>query len=167
MNIFLVGFMGCGKSSLGKRLALRLNYRFLDLDEEIERQAGLSISEIFKRDGEHYFRQLEANILRQVEKSVPTVVATGGGTPCHFDNMDYINSNGVSVFLRMSPKSLAWRLENTHKNRPLIANMQGEGLLQFVETKLAEREQFYMQAHCIVKGETVKVAHVVALVFGS
>ena len=167
MNIFLIGFMGCGKSSLGKRLARRLNYRFVDLDEEIERQTGRSIAEIFSRDGENYFRQLEANILRQIEWSMPTVVATGGGTPCYFDNMNYINNNGVSVYLRMSPKSLAWRMENTHKKRPLIANLQGERLLQFVESKLAEREQFYMQAHCIVKGETVKVEHVVVLVFGS
>ena len=87
MNIFLIGFMGCGKSSLGKRLARRLNYRFVDLDEEIERQTGRSIAEIFSRDGENYFRQLEANILRQIEWSMPTVVATGGGTPCYFDNM--------------------------------------------------------------------------------
>ena len=142
MNIFLIGFMGCGKSSLGKRLARRLNYRFVDLDEEIERQTGRSIAEIFSRDGENYFRQLEANILRQIEWSLPTVVATGGGTPCYFDNMNYINNNGVSVYLRMSPKSLAWRLENTQKKGHLLQICKENGYYSLLKANWPSGSSF-------------------------
>ncbi|HSV87201.1 MAG TPA: shikimate kinase [Bacteroidales bacterium] len=167
MRIYLVGFMGSGKSSLGRRIARKLNYRFIDLDTEVERIAGQSIAEIFEQMGEMHFRKLESEALRKTIEISPAVIATGGGTPCYFDNMDFINRNGTSVYLRLSPQSLAWRLENAQKKRPLVLNCIGEDLLQYIEQKLREREPCYMQSACIVKGETVRVDQVISLVFGT
>jgi len=166
MRIYLVGFMGSGKSSLGKRLAKRLDFPFIDLDDEMEQLSGKSIPEIFEQQGELQFRRLESETLRKTVEYSSAVVATGGGTPCYFDNMEFINRNGISVYLRLTPQSLAWRLENTHKKRPLLRNCKGENLLHYIESKLQEREQFYAQAACILKGENVRVDQVISLVYG-
>lgn len=167
MRIYLLGFMGSGKSSLGKRLAKRLHYYFVDLDEEVEQLAGMSISDIFIRYGETHFRQLEQQALQATAQLHKAVIATGGGTPCFFDNMQFINAHGASVYLRMSPASLAYRLEHAQKKRPLVENIKGEQLLKYIEQKLGEREPYYLQAKCIIKGETVKTEQIVSLVFGN
>lgn len=166
MRIYLVGFMGSGKSSLGKRLAKKLDYTFSDIDEEVEALAGISIPDIFLRHGESRFRQLEKEALHQTVHFHKAVIATGGGTPCFFDNMEFINTHGVSVYLRMSSASLAYRLEHAQKQRPLVENYAGEELLNYIEEKLQEREPFYLQSKCIIKGETVKVDQIISLVFG-
>lgn len=166
MRIYLIGFMGSGKSSLGRRLAKKLAYPFVDLDQEVENHSGMSIPDIFLRFGEGHFRQLEQQALLQTVSHHKAVIATGGGTPCFFENMQFINEHGVSVYLRMSPASLAFRLEHAQISRPLIKEYSGEALLQYIEEKLKEREQCYMQARCIIKGETVKVDQIVSLVFG-
>lgn len=166
MRIYLIGFMGSGKSSLGRRLAKKLAYPFVDLDQEVENHSGMSIPDIFLRFGEGHFRQLEQQALLQTVSHHKAVIATGGGTPCFFENMQFINEHGVSVYLRMSPASLAFRLEHAQISRPLIKEYTGEALLQYIEEKLKEREQCYMQARCIIKGETVKVDQIVSLVFG-
>lgn len=167
MRIYLVGFMGCGKSSLGKRLARRLNYAFLDTDHEIERETGKRVWELFRDEGEPAFREMERRVLRRSAELEKVVVATGGGTPCFFDNMDFILAHGVSVYLRMSVISLVHRLENARVKRPLLKDFQGEDLFQEISRRLAEREQWYMKAHCIIKGETAKPNHIISLVFGS
>ena len=166
MRIYLVGFMGSGKSSVGKRLAKKLDYSFVDLDDEAERLAGKTVTEIFQLRGEEHFRKLEQQALKLSAQLQNAVIATGGGTPCYFDNMDFINANGASVYLRMSPASLVYRLEHAQKERPLVKNLSGDGLLQYIETKLKEREPYYLKAKCIIKGETIKTNQIISLIFG-
>jgi shikimate kinase len=166
MRIYLIGFMGSGKTTLGKRLARRLEYAFVDLDHELEESEGVSIPELFRIHGEAHFRQLERKALHATGKLERVVVSTGGGTPCFFDNMDFILEHGVSVYLRMSHLSLAHRLENAFVKRPLVENLYGEELVNFIEKKLREREPYYLRAHCVIKGETVKPDHIISLVFG-
>ncbi|MFO7977326.1 MAG: shikimate kinase [Bacteroidales bacterium] len=166
MRIYLIGFMGSGKSTLGKRLARRLDYGFQDLDHEVEKNQGMSVGEIFSKHGEAYFRKLEQKQLHETALHDNMVIATGGGTPCFFDNMDFIIRSGMSVYLRMSHLSLAHRLENAFTRRPLLDDLQGEPLQQYIAQKLQEREPYYLQAHCIIKGETVKPDHIISLVFG-
>lgn len=166
MRIYLIGFMGSGKTTLGKRLARRLEYAFVDLDQELEQAEGVSVPELFRMHGEAHFRELERDVLHATAKLERVVVATGGGTPCFFDNMDFILQHGVSVYLRMNHVSLAHRLENAFVKRPLVENLKGEDLIEFIENKLKEREPWYMKAHCVIKGETVKPDHVISLVFG-
>jgi shikimate kinase len=167
MRIYLIGFMGCGKSSLGKRLARRLGYAFYDTDQEIERETGKKIGELFREEGEAAFRERERQMLRMTADLERVVVATGGGTPCFFDNMDFIRAHGVSVYLRMSVTSLVHRLENARTKRPLLQDFQGEALFTEISERLADREQWYLKAHCVIKGETAKPNHIVSLVFGS
>ena len=166
MRIYLIGFMGCGKSTFGRRLAKKLEYDFIDMDAVIEKMAGKNIEIIFEEEGEPAFRKLEKEVLLATVKAEKCVIATGGGTPCYDNHMEFINANGVSVYLRMSPLSIAHRLENARKQRPLTKGKTGDVLLDFVKGKLLEREKYYLQSHCIIKGETVKPDQVIALVFG-
>jgi shikimate kinase len=102
MLIFLIGFMGSGKTSIGKKLAKKMKYAFLDLDQEIEKQENLSISEIFEIHGEDYFRVLEKKVLVDLTQLSNTVVSCGGGTPCHYNNIELINNAGISIYLQLS-----------------------------------------------------------------
>ncbi len=149
MIIFLVGFMGSGKTTLGKRLAKFLGYAFVDLDKVIETRAGESIPRYFQEHGEDAFRKLERECLQAGLPARNTVVATGGGAPCYFDNMDWMNRNGVTVYLMLSPGALASRLKGS-ADRPLIAGKSGPELVAFIEAKLAERESYYKKAVCWV-----------------
>ena len=166
MRIYLTGFMGCGKSSFGKRLAKKLDYPFVDLDEEIELIADKKLEEIFDFEGEIAFRNIEREALFATTVHKNAVIATGGGTPCFKDNMDFMNAWGVTVYLRLSPLSIAHRLEQAKRVRPLVKGLKGDELLAFVKSKLAEREKWYLQSHCVIKGETVKPDQVISLVFG-
>ena len=167
MIIFLIGFMGSGKTTLGKRLARRISYEFMDMDKVLEEKEGMSVSEIFRQKGEAYFREQESALLQQLDAGKNTVVATGGGAPCFGNNIEIINQKGVSVYLKMQVASLVCRLENAHAIRPLVQDLRSEELRDYIEKKLLEREPYYSQAHCIIKGESVKPAHVIALVFGA
>lgn len=158
--IFLTGFMGCGKTTLGRKLASRLGYEFIDLDHILEARAGMSIAEYFSRFGEHAFRTLESEVLKQTPYPADAVVSTGGGLPCFFDNMQWINTHGRSVYIRLSPKALAARLENEKAERPLLRNKHGDDLVAFIAEKLAERESFYNQATLIANGLSLTAAQV-------
>lgn len=158
--------MGSGKSTLGKRLARKISFEFMDMDHFLEQQEGLSIEELFSQRGEAYFRQQEAGLLQSLDPARDMVVATGGGAPCHGNNMELMNQKGVTVYLKMSAASLVSRLQNARAVRPLIKELSGEQLREYVQQKLQEREPVYGKAKCIVKGENVKPAHVSALVFG-
>jgi shikimate kinase len=150
--IFLTGFMGSGKTTLGRKLATRLGYSFMDLDHILEAQAGMTIAEYFSAHGEDAFRKLESAILKQTEYPANAVISTGGGLPCFFDNLDWMNSHGKSVYIKLSPKTLATRLENEKTHRPLLREKHGEDLITFIEEKLAEREPFYNRATLVSDG---------------
>jgi shikimate kinase len=157
MNIYLIGFMGCGKSTTGKKLASKLGYTFIDLDDFVEEQAGTSVSELFQQSGEDVFRKFERNCLRVISQKSRQVISTGGGTPCFFDNMNVINSTGLSVYLKMSADTLYSRLREAKKSRPLIDDMADLELKEFISRKLAEREPFYLKAQYKVKAKDLKV----------
>ncbi len=143
MRIFLIGFMGAGKSFIGKALADSLGIGFVDLDEVIEKEAGMPISAIFETNGEADFRQLEAAALRSLLESDNIVVATGGGTPCFHGNMEWMNENGITVYLYAAVPLLARRLRNELAKRPLLTAVPEESLEDFLHEKIAEREEYY------------------------
>ncbi|MFW0716293.1 shikimate kinase [Pedobacter sp. N23S346] len=147
--IFLVGYMGCGKSTKAKQLAHRLGCSVIDLDTEIVNQSGKTIAEFFATSGESGFRDYESEILKTFSYPEKCVVATGGGLPCFFDNMDWMNANGTTVYLQMEPAQLVSRLQNRQK-RPLIKDLDDVQLLDFINEKLTERNPFYTQAKVIV-----------------
>lgn len=149
MKVFLIGFMGCGKSTKAKQLASRLGCPVIDLDAEIVVQEGCSIAEYFTKFGETAFRELESKTLKHFPYPDTCVVATGGGLPCFFDNMEWMNANGKTVYLHMEPAQLVSRLHNRQK-RPLITDMDDEQLLAFVKMKLEERDPFYTKAQLII-----------------
>lgn len=147
MKVFIVGYMGSGKTSFGKKLAKHLGFEHIDLDAIIEQNDGRTIREIFEEEGEVYFRKLERHELIDVFNRENVVVSTGGGTPTYADNMLLLNKQGVSVYLKTSPKALAQRLSQKMNNRPLLEGLKEAGLLEFIENHLKERRPFYEQAH--------------------
>lgn len=149
MKIFLIGYMGCGKSTKAKQLAARLDCPVIDLDAVIVATEGQTIAEYFAANGEAAFRELESRTLKTYPYPETCVVATGGGLPCFFDNMDWMNANGITVYLQMEPAALVSRLHNRQK-RPLIAHLDDDQLLAFIEEKLAERAPFYHQAQVVI-----------------
>ena len=151
MNIVLLGYMGSGKSAVGRQLAMDMGREFVDLDRLIEEQTGRSISEIFDQKGAVYFRKKESEILREVLHSKNTaVIALGGGTPIYGDNLKRIKDekNGLSVYLKIAIEPLVQRLWVERHNRPLIAGISSpEALEEFVRKHLFERAYAYQQAH--------------------
>jgi shikimate kinase len=148
-NIYLLGFMGSGKSFLGRWLSEKYNLNFLDLDEYIEESMNLSIPQIFSRIGEDGFRENEANLLRKTVNFSYNIISCGGGTPCFYDNMKWIKNHGISIYLKTSEELLFKRLNNQKAGRPLISNMSDDDLKKFISMKLTEREKFYEQADYI------------------
>jgi shikimate kinase len=146
-KIILIGLPGSGKSTLGRAVADALQLSFFDLDELIEESSGISISEIFKRQGEEAFRKLEREIL-EYTLSLPQgmVLATGGGAPCFYDNMDLINASGKSIFLDPPLDVLLARVENS-KNRPMFFNLDKNEMIQKLETLYGKRLPYYNKAH--------------------
>tara|TARA_B100000886_G_scaffold339613_1_gene305621 strand:+ start:1929 stop:2408 length:480 start_codon:yes stop_codon:yes gene_type:complete len=149
--------MGCGKSTLGKKLAININHDFIDLDNYIEENEGRTIKDIFADDGEDYFRKLERVYLHKVIDTENVIISVGGGTPCFFDNMDQMNDYGLTIYINMHPKALVPRLKLSELYRPLIDNMEGEELLDYVYKTLREREGFYHKAHKVVAGYDLSV----------
>lgn len=151
---FLIGFMGSGKTTLGKVVAEKTGYSFIDMDREIESGEGISIAQIFSKKGEKYFRQLEKECLNRIFNLKKVIVATGGGVPCFADNMEQINSNGKSIYINLTPQQLKVRLQTTDlTSRPLLSGLDDAGLLDFITDRLAERNVFYSKANFIVEGE--------------
>lgn len=152
-RIFLIGYMGSGKTTIGKLVAAKLGYGFVDMDTHIENKLFKSVSQIFTEKGEAEFRRLEQSCLHEVAEFDDVIIATGGGAPCFFDNMDYMNSHGLTVYLKLTAEELAERLEAIGGNkRPLLANRKGEELRQFIAEGLAGREPFYEKAAYSLSG---------------
>jgi shikimate kinase len=154
MRLYLVGFMGSGKTTLGKWLAEGLNCHFIDLDAQIEISEQQSISEIFEQKGEPYFREVEAKALRETHILEKTIIATGGGAPCFHQNMDWMNENGITLYLSVSAAQLAERLYPEREKRPLLAHLDMLQLLDFIANKLNERSFFYEKAHLELRAES-------------
>ncbi len=151
--IVLIGFMGCGKSSLGKRTAHLLDLEFYDLDLEIEKRYRVNISGLFQKYGEGVFRKLESDSLLQFLESENVLLSLGGGTPCYQGNIEHILNKAFSVYIQLSPKSLFYRLRASKKPRPLIQGMNDNELQTFISQRLEERKIFYDQADLVIKGE--------------
>lgn len=149
MQVFLIGFMGSGKSHTGRRFAQLLGQPFVDLDRFIVAREGASVPDIFARKGEPYFRQLERDCLRSLTAPPQRVVACGGGTPCFFDNMAWMNKQGLTIYLRANAELLAQRLLNSSAARPLLRGLPPEQLPHFITEKLAARAPYYMQANVV------------------
>lgn len=154
--------MGSGKSTIGKKLANKLSYAFYDLDTEIEKQEGKTISEIFEQKGEEYFRMLESEALKTLSNE-NQVVALGGGTPCFNENIDFINQNGISIYLKYNSGILFSRLVNAKNQRPLLADKTDDELKVFIEAKLTEREIFYNQCLIIAEEENLNTDKLISL----
>lgn len=156
-RIFLIGYMGSGKTTIGKLLARKLNYSFVDMDTQIEKKQFKTVSQIFAEKGEEEFRRLEQKCLHEIAEFDKVIIATGGGAPCFFDNMEYMNSHGLTIYLKLSPTELAQRLELIGGNkRPLLANRRGQELGLFIAEGLAKREPFYNKANYSLSGEIVE-----------
>ena len=153
MLLFLLGFMGSGKTTIGKKLANTLHYAFIDLDAAFEQRHSISISDYFQRYGEAQFRNEEQQLLHTTLHLQDTIISLGGGTPCHFDNLQQIKQAGFTIYLKLSPTSLVQRLANSPTPRPLVAGKSLPELQAYVETTLQQREPYYQQADLIVKGE--------------
>lgn len=160
MNIVLLGYMGCGKSTIGRKLAERLKLRFFDLDELIEEQEGQQISELFASKGELYFRKTEAEVLRSfVAEHDNFVLALGGGTPCYANNMDFLLEQHLkTVYLKAQLKTLVERLRDQKEQRPLISSLNESGLSEFIAKHLFERRFYYEKAglHYSVESQVIE-----------
>jgi len=153
MKVFLIGYMGSGKSTAGKKLAKILDLPFYDLDVKIASNERLSISEIFAAMGESAFRGMERQTLQQLIADEDSfVLSCGGGTPCFYDNMMEMNQAGTTVYLQMDALSLAYRLSNAKEQRPLVAGMGETELKSYITQHLAEREAYYQEAKMVVNG---------------
>jgi shikimate kinase len=156
MRIYLLGYMGSGKTTFGRALAKYLKYTFIDLDHFIEEQHKKTIPQIFEQEGETQFRELEKSYLHQTSLFQNTIVSCGGGTPCFFDNMDWMNQNGTTLYLQMTVDGLFNRLSNAREERPLLKNLNPEEMKNFIGVNLQKRAPFYEQASHILNAEKVK-----------
>lgn len=146
MIIFLIGFMGCGKSTVGRRIASLMGCRFADTDKMVEAKAGIPVADIFLQHGEAVFRRLETEVLSGFSADDDVVVATGGGAACSEDNMAIMKATGHTVYLKTDPERLFGRLRNGRARRPKIASLDDIQLMEYITNTLAEREKYYSQA---------------------
>ena len=158
--------MGCGKTHWGKLLSEKLNIPFFDLDEKIIEHEGRSVAEIFAREGEEYFRLLEKDVLHILTESHDTfVMATGGGTPCFYNNIDYLKKRGTTVWINCSTECLYQRLVNEKDQRPLISNVPVQELKSYIIKKYSSRKIYYQQAAVILPEEKLSVEKLVTEIF--
>lgn len=145
-RIILIGYMGAGKTTVGKALSQALGLPFYDLDWYIEERHRRTIAQIFAEKGEKGFRDIERNILHEVAEFEDVVISCGGGTPCFFDNMEYMNLQGDTVYLKASPEVLCAHLKMGKTRRPLLEGKSEEELHEFIKNQLSQREAYYMKA---------------------
>ncbi len=153
MRIYLIGYMGCGKSTIGRKIAELLGISFVDLDKYIEERYFKSVPAIFAEEGEERFREKERLSLLEVSQFEDVVVSTGGGAPCFFDNMEVMNNSGTTVYIAPDTDVLAARLLKSKTERPLIISKSREELISFINDALLKRAPFYEKAKIIIRGE--------------
>lgn len=152
MLVYLIGYMGCGKTTAGKKLAKKLGYKFVDVDVLIEEAQGTTITNIFANQGEDAFRKIEQEMLSTTFELENAIIATGGGAPCFYNNMDKMNENGLTIYVEMSPKALISRLRGSLDDRPILKGKSEDELLGFIEEALQMRNPFYKKAKATVEG---------------
>jgi shikimate kinase len=150
--VYIIGFMGSGKTTTGKKLASMLGWSFLDLDNIIEEYSGMTIPEIFMMHGEDYFRNIESEALRKLKSQENIVISTGGGTPCYGDNMNFMLETGLTLYLKLTPAQLKSRLSESKGDRPLLKDIDSGNLQSYIENRLTLREKYYCQAEIQVDG---------------
>ena len=156
IRIFLTGYMGAGKTTLGKAFARKLNLPFVDLDWYMEERFHKTVGELFVERGEAGFRELEKNMLHEVGAFEDVVISTGGGAPCFFDNMDFMNRNGKTVFLNVHPDVLFRRLRVAKQQRPILQGKQEDELKEFIIRALEKRTPFYSQAQYVFNADELE-----------
>lgn len=163
-KVYIIGFMGSGKTTTGKKLAGLLGWTFTDLDRCIEEHTGMTIPEIFSTYGETWFREVESDLLKNLRPGTNAVISTGGGTPCYGDNMDFMLDNGLTIYLRLTPGQLKSRISGTDDERPLLKDLGDNDLLGFIEEKLSVREKWYNRAHLNFDGFNTNIRLIYSLV---
>ena len=163
MKIVLLGYMASGKSTIGREISKKLDMKFIDLDDYISKREKRSISEIFKVEGEIYFRKIESSYLGEILNSKDSfILSLGGGTPCYSNNMELIlNSEASSIYIKADIKTLASRLTAEKNKRPLVADLEDDKLLEFVAKHLFERRFFYEQASITVHTEDKSIEEII------
>ncbi len=164
MRIYLVGYMGSGKTTLGRRLAKLTGLSFIDLDKYIEERRCRTVQQLFAREGEEMFRQYERKALQEVARFDNVVVSTGGGAPCFFDNMDLMNQSGITLFMDIHPDILVHRLIRSKTERPLIKGKSPEELRMFISESLAKRRPFYERAQLTITCPETSAEEIVNLI---
>lgn len=145
-RIIIIGYMGAGKTTVGKVLARELGLQFYDLDWYVEGRMRKTVPQLFSERGEEGFRQIEHNLLHEVAEFEDVVISCGGGTPCFFDNMDYMNSQGETIYLQAEPEVLYAHLKMGKVERPLLKNKNPEQMYAYIREQLALRERYYLKA---------------------
>ncbi len=164
-RIFLIGFMGSGKTHWGKIWAKKNGLSFFDLDEEIENTLNESVAQIFDNKGEEYFRESERDHLRKFETKTNFILASGGGTPCFFNNLQWMNEQGSTIYMKLSPVEIFDRVIMEPEKRPLIKNVNTSELLFFIEQKLKGRETIYLKATYVVNANALNEDSITKVLF--
>lgn len=164
MRIYIIGYMGCGKSTLGRKLASYAGLQFVDMDHYIESRHCKSVPQIFAEEGEEVFRQKERKALEELSEFTNVIIATGGGAPCFFDNMELMNRTGKTIYLNINPRILAERLLESKNERPLIKGKSKKELIQYIATTLKHRDKFYSKAHYQITVPDVELEKVLKMI---
>lgn len=165
-RIYLVGYMGAGKTTTARRLANRLGWEVVDTDDLFEEKYKISVCDFFHKYDEPLYRKLESEVLKETENLENVVISTGGGTACYFDNMEWMNQHGLTVFLRISEKAVVDRLLHAKRKRPLAVGKSEEELAEFVAQHYMSRLPFYEQAKITVKSEDLDLDNLLEMIKG-
>ena len=163
-KIYLVGYMGAGKTTAARRLANRLGWDVVDTDALFEEKYRISVDDFFHKYDETLYRKLESEVLKSTGTLEKTVISTGGGTACYFDNIEWMNQHGLTIFMRISPKAAVDRVLLSKKKRPLAKGKTEAELIEFVERHYASRLPFYEQARITVKSEDLDLENLLKLI---
>lgn len=156
--------MYSGKTTVGRKIARKLNFDFRDIDNAFEEKYKISVVDFFMKYGETLFRKIEHDLLIELLSLEKTIISTGGGTPCYYNNMEIINKNGFSLYLKMSIKSIISRMNQSKKRRPVLEQLKNGSVEGFVTNQLLEREKYYNQANQVVKAESADINHIINLI---